>query len=407
MMDDAKSSRQSSSPRLVSLEHHRPFSSRAGKEDAQGLHVTSFGCEAVSELEPRALGLTYWFDTAAQGDPYRVMIRFAGHRIGVNGAPGPRDSFNRIESIENVLPGCGPIAVTTRVVGITPGEWQVTAAPVSEPRSRSSVEHAAPARLPRVARASASGHTEYAPLVQVCAPGVHLGAWPAFVGIGALVGFATQGMLATHHHLHIFAVLLVSLAASLVGLVGAKAYYLTEQYLAGHRGAQRPAILEPGMCIQGFVIGAVATLILGALLFGLSVGHVLDVTTPGLFLAMAIGRFGCFFGGCCVGRPTTSRWGVWSSDRHLGVRRVPTQIVESALALLVALVTLAAAWGTTPKPSGVPFVGAVAIYTLGRQLLFPLRDHPRNTSYGRILTMALASLVFIVAIDVAFFVEGR
>jgi phosphatidylglycerol:prolipoprotein diacylglycerol transferase len=51
--------------------------------------------------------------------------------------------------------------------------------------------------------------------------------------------------------------------------------------------------------------------------------------------------------------------------------------------------------------AGVVFVGAIATYTFGRQLLFPLRDLPRKTSHGRMLTMAIAAAVVLVDIVVA------
>jgi phosphatidylglycerol:prolipoprotein diacylglycerol transferase len=94
------------------------------------------------------------------------------------------------------------------------------------------------------------------------------------------------------------------------------------------------------MCIQGFGLGAIGTLVIGAWATGMPAGPLLDVTAPGLLVGMTIGRFGCFFGGCCAGRPTASRWGLWSSDRRLGVRRVPTQLLESTVALVVGLAAL-------------------------------------------------------------------
>ncbi len=204
--------------------------------------------------------------------------------------------------------------------------------------------------------------------------------------------------------------LVVGLVASLVGLVGAKFYYLAGHYLArrflaGHRDDQRSSVLTVGMCIQGFVAGAVGSLVVGALVTGVPVGRLLDVTTPGLFFGMTIGRFGCFFGGCCAGRPTASRWGLWSSDRNLGVRRIPTQLLESTLALFIGLSALPAVWSAAQYPAGVVFVGAIAAYTLGRQLLFPFRDNPRKTAHGRTLTMALTSLVIVLDVAVAVFVK--
>jgi phosphatidylglycerol:prolipoprotein diacylglycerol transferase len=214
-----------------------------------------------------------------------------------------------------------------------------------------------------------------------------------------VVALTVQALLAARSHLPAARVLLLSLVACLVGLVGAKLYYLTGHWLRG----RRPSLLTAGMCIQGFVLGAIAALVVGARAADVPVGALLDVTAPGLLVGMTIGRFGCFFGGCCAGRPTASRWGLWSSDRRLGMRRIPTQLLESAVALLVGLAALLAVWATTPLPAGVVFVGAIAAYTFGRQLLFPFRAGPRHTAYGRTLTMALAGLVAAAAIVVAAF----
>jgi len=232
--------------------------------------------------------------------------------------------------------------------------------------------------------------------MRVRAPGARLGVWPALVGLGTVVALTVQALLAAHAHLAVTRVLAVSLVACVVGLVGAKLYFLAGHYLGGRRP---PSLLTGGMCIQGFVLGAVGALVVGGRVAGMPVGPVLDVTAPGLLFGMTIGRFGCFFGGCCAGRPTGSRWGLWSSDRRLGMRRIPTQLLEATVALLVGLAALLAVWATTPHPAGVVFVGAIAAYTLGRQLLFPLRAGPRHTAHGRTLVMALAGLV--VAADIA------
>jgi phosphatidylglycerol---prolipoprotein diacylglyceryl transferase len=53
-----------------------------------------------------------------------------------------------------------------------------------------------------------------------------------------------------------------------------------------------------------------------------------------LALALAVGRWGCFFNGCCYGVETTLPLGVDFGD---GVYRHPTQIYESLFHLLLAL----------------------------------------------------------------------
>lgn len=374
---------------------------RAGDLKARPLHVLTVGCDSFANHAPQALGLTYWFEPVATGKPYRVTIRFAGRRIGVRGRPRPRDRFNVLQSLDGVVPGSGPIAVTTRIFDVAPGQWHVTATPVGDARPRSPASRPGSTRHPRLPTASSSGTTGFAPIIRVRAPGARLGVWPALVGLGAGVALGVQALLAARSQLHVTRVLLVSLLASLVGLVGAKLYYLTGHYLRG----RRPSLLTGGMCIQGFVLGAIAALVVGARVAGVPIGALLDVTAPGLLFGITIGRFGCFFGGCCAGRPTASRWGLWSSDRRLGMRRIPVQLLESMVALLVGLAALLALLTTTPRPAGVVFIGAIAAYTFGRQLLFPLRAGPRHTVYGRTLTMALAGLV--VAVDLAVAVFAR
>ena len=221
-----------------------------------------------------------------------------------------------------------------------------------------------------------------------------MAAWPTLVGLGALVALAVQGLVAAREGLPVGTVFLVSVIASLIGLVGAKAYYLLT-----HR-QETGALWRAGMSVQGFVLAALATLALGGWWAGLSIGSLLDVSAPGLLFGMTIGRLGCLLGGCCAGRPTASRWGVWSSDRRVGVRRIPVQLMESALAGAVALAVLAAVLWVDPPVDGLLLVAGLSGYVLGRQLLFPLRGLPRLTSWGRLATLAAAGLVLVVALVV-------
>jgi phosphatidylglycerol:prolipoprotein diacylglycerol transferase len=356
------------------------------------LDAVSLDCDALSDFEPRAVGFTYWFDPPERGQPFPVQVRFVGRRVGVTGKPGRHDRFEVVERIDRVVPGSGPVALTVHVADVAPGEWHVTATPDAAARGSRSRAGRPPVHL---TTASSSARSAYAPVVRVKAPGARLFAWPSLVAVGVVVALVTQALLARGRDLPVDRVLVVSLLASIAGLAAAKFYYLVE-----HRGRRQP-VLTAGLCIQGFVLGAVAVLIGGALLSELPVGRVLDVTTPGLLFAMTVGRFGCFFGGCCAGRPTSSRWGVWSSDRRIGVRRLPTQLFESAIAFTVGVAALVAVTSFDGWPGGAVFVAAIAAYTFGRQLLFPLRDLPRHTSNGRLMTMALAGAAFMVAIVVA------
>ncbi len=381
-------SRRSASAARPPGEKHAPSRPLSPPQAPGPLSIVRFGCAAIADVEPQALGFTYWFDAAPDGEPYALTLQFSGRRIDVKGKRGPSDSFSVLETIDPVLPGSGRIAVTTRLYDVAAGEWEVTVTPVSPPRARGrQVAPAARRARPRSAGGSATGPTGFAPIIRVRAPGARLAAWPALVSLGVVIALVVQALLAAHTGLIESRIIVISLVACLIGLVGAKVYYL-----AIYRGEP---LLTSGMCIQGFIIAAIGSLIVGATLAGVAVGRLLDITAPGLLLGTMIGRFGCFFGGCCAGRPSTSRWAPWSSDRTLGTRRIPTQLLESALAGTLGTATLLVTWLTSPHPTGVVFVAAIAAYTLGRQLLFPLRSLPRKTTRGRTLTMLAAGLVLV------------
>ncbi|MGW1803191.1 prolipoprotein diacylglyceryl transferase family protein [Streptomyces sp. NPDC001984] len=292
-----------------------------------------------------------------------------------------------METAEGITPGSGRISVTAKVEDINPGTWHLTATPVTlVPAGHSGTPEPGPRLEPAVVMAS----TRFAPLVR--GPGVRPFAWPLLVVAGVALAVLVQALLAARAGLDTRAAVSASLAGSVVGYFTAKAYYMVQ-----HRQRLRQ-FARSGTCIQGFLLGAFGTALAVVAGAGIPVGTWLDVAAPGAFLAMATARPGCFLGGCCVGRPTTSRWGVWSSDRRVGIRRVPTQLMEALLALALGAATLAADLTWHPSVPGTLFVSAMAAYTFGRQLLFPLRAEARKTKTGRPLTAVAALLVLLTAL---------
>lgn len=66
---------------------------------------------------------------------------------------------------------------------------------------------------------------------------------------------------------------------------------------------------------------------------------VMDVSSCGLYLGLSFGRLGCFFAGCCYGKPTESFLGVVfnhpESLAPLGIKVLPTQLFEAFYAFLI------------------------------------------------------------------------
>jgi phosphatidylglycerol---prolipoprotein diacylglyceryl transferase len=347
------------------------------------------------------LAVTYWFDPAPHPGPYPVTVRFSGRRVDVKGRVHPGDRFVQDETIEEVVPGSGPISLTARIRGINPGEWAVTAhmlgfaPPARGPRSHTPAATAVGPLNPaaRFWRRWAPS-AESAELVRTCPtpfarmPGILPGIWGAMVTLGIAVALALQFLVISGDHLAVGPWLSVSLVAIVVGIVGAKVWFIVLN-LREHR--------INGWCIQGFITGAILAAAILLVALDVPIGVFLDVIAPGLLVAMAVGRVGCFFAGCCGGPPTASRWGVWSSDQRVGARRIPTQLLESVLALSLGLGVLGVVLGHGPT-SGAFFVAALATYTLGRQGLLHLRAELRKTRLGGPVTAALAALVFVAAV---------
>lgn len=339
---------------------------------------------AGSGAEPEALTVTHWFDADDDGEPHAATVRFRGHRIGIRGKPASRDTFVQDERIQGIVPGGGRVSITTRVYGLEPGGWTVTAELVpttgasNRPRPNASGRQARGHTLPRASWswrrwALSTGSfepvpTRWAPLARLVSPPTVIpGSWSGLVGLGVLVGFALQSALLARGQVSIVASLTVTLVALVAGLIGAKL-----RYIALHRQAWRKSPAE-GWGVDGFLVVMPLTALAGLLAFGMPIGLFVDASTPALFFGVAIGRLGCFFTGCCAGRCTRSRWGIWSSDRRVGARRIPTQLLESAAGLVIGVVTLGLFLSFRPPVEGLIFLGALAAYTLVRRVLLRLR----------------------------------
>jgi phosphatidylglycerol:prolipoprotein diacylglycerol transferase len=358
--------------------------------------MPEWAAKAVEEL----LTPTYWLDPGETGDPFSATIRFSGRRTDVTGKPQPRDSFWQEETVDGIIPGSGPVAITAEVRGVNPGQWTVTARSVARVGGRPYRSYPPPGhdpaavyRVPPPRRvgippeSDATIHTST--LLRSKVPGIIRFAYTTLIGLGVLVGLGLEALLLNHGHYSLFRPMLFSVIAILAGVIGGKGWYV-----AVHRGKK-----FDGWCIQGFVAGAAVVVAAAALAGpGLPAGAFLAAAAPALLIGMAIGRPGCFWAGCCTGRPIAARWGIWSSDRRLGCRRAPAQLLEALSALISGGVVLVVVLIDGLARSGPVAVVGLAAYTLARQLILGLRAEPRVWRYGRPVTATIAALALIVGI---------
>lgn len=127
--------------------------------------------------------------------------------------------------------------------------------------------------------------------------------------------------------------LLIGLSAFVGGVLGAKLPFVLTRGVDWFSGV---VWLADGKTLTTGLIGAYIGVELAKLALSVKV-KTGDAFALPLALALAVGRWGCFFNGCCHGVPTDLPLGVDFGD---GVRRHPTQVYESLFHLTMFFVLI-------------------------------------------------------------------
>jgi phosphatidylglycerol:prolipoprotein diacylglycerol transferase len=107
-------------------------------------------------------------------------------------------------------------------------------------------------------------------------------------------------------------------------------------------GTPVDALRQPGLVFYGGPVGGLAVLFLACRGLSIPFGRFADVAVPAAPAAHALGRLGCFLGGCCFGAPFEGAWAVrathpFAPAAHPAVWRHPVQLYESGALLCIAL----------------------------------------------------------------------
>ena len=120
---------------------------------------------------------------------------------------------------------------------------------------------------------------------------------------------------------------------------------------------------------------------------------------PGIALGHVVGRFGCFFAGCCFGKPTTLPWAVTFTNAFaaqnvgtpIGVPLHPVQIYEAAIeAVILGFLLLTERRGR--RFEGRTFWLYMLLYAISRFILEFFRGDERGV-VGMLSTSQFISVV--------------
>lgn len=183
-------------------------------------------------------------------------------------------------------------------------------------------------------------------------------------------------------------------------LVGAKLLLLITDFRTFRANpAELLTLARSGGVFYGGLILAVVVALWYIRRAGLPLWTTCDVFAPGIALGHVVGRFGCFFAGCCFGKPTTKPWGIVFTDPFaaanvgtpLGVHLHPTQLYEAGAELIILVALL------LTERKGKAFAGRtfwlyILLYAVSRYIVEIFRGDERG-SVGMFSTSQFISII--------------
>ena len=193
----------------------------------------------------------------------------------------------------------------------------------------------------------------------------------------------------------------------LVALLVAKIWLVLsawDYYLANPREIFSLATFQSGGTFYGGLLGGVMTILLYTHFQKMALLPTLDTCAAALPIGHAIGRLGCFFAGCCYGKPTTEPWGVTFTSptaaqlagTPLGVHLHPTQLYEASLEFLNFLFLM---WlGKRQRFVGQIFGAYLMLYGTERGIIEFFRGDPGRSMmfHDSVSLMQLVSAALII-----------
>ncbi len=135
-------------------------------------------------------------------------------------------------------------------------------------------------------------------------------------------------------------------------------------------------ILRSGFVFLGGLIGGTAGGFYYVLKNKLDYRKYMDFVAPIVPFGHAVGRMGCFFNGCCYGRPTDSCIGIVFPAIGDGVPRIPSQLIEVFFLLIIVGTLLF--WHSRRKYKGQLFILYITWYSIFRFINEFFRGDPRG-----------------------------
>lgn len=199
------------------------------------------------------------------------------------------------------------------------------------------------------------------------------------IALGILICVFMGMYRAKRHGYQEEAVLDIAIFGILFGFIGAKLLYVLVEFKSFLANPMNVLGSEGFVVYGGIIVGALAGVIY-CHIKKLPIWEYFDLLIPSVAVAQGFGRIGCFFAGCCYGRPTDAFWGITfpeGSFAPAGIPLIPTQLISSIGDFIIAGILIL--YSKKNKKSGNVGILYMILYGIGRFLVEFLRSDERGT----------------------------
>lgn len=200
---------------------------------------------------------------------------------------------------------------------------------------------------------------------------------------------------------HIENLFLICILASILGGRAFHVFFEEFSYYMQNPG-KIFAVWEGGYTFYGSVLGSIAGISLYTNVKKIKLLDILDICGEATAFGLFTGRIGCFFAGCCWGKPTAQPWGVIfaNPESFAALHNVPlhpTQLYEAFGGMLIFIYAFVR--NSRRRYSGQTFFHAISLYAILRFIVEFFRgDDYRGymfdgaLSYGQFVSLILLPL---------------
>ncbi|HEX6323063.1 MAG TPA: prolipoprotein diacylglyceryl transferase [Vicinamibacterales bacterium] len=247
-----------------------------------------------------------------------------------------------------------------------------------------------------------------------------LGDWPVYtygilLAAAYLLGLQLAVWRAKRHGVDPNRVMDLGIWIIIAALVGAKLLLIVVDW-SYYRANPREIfslVRSAGVFYGGLVVATLTGFVL-IRRYRLPVWTTADLYAPGIALGHVIGRMGCFFAGCCWGKPTDVPWAITFTNpaaaanvgTPLNVALHPTQLYEAGAELLILVLLLAT------ERRGRPFAGRtfwlyMLLYAVTRFVIEIYRGDPRGELLGMSTSQFFSVLLLPISIAMLYWLSRR